>query len=258
MSTAMRPLVVIPTYNERDNLGCLIPAILDVDNRLHILVVDDASPDDTAAAVRELKASRSGQRLFLQCRTGKLGLGSAYVHGLKWGLAEGYDFLIQMDADWSHHPRYLVTMLDLAERADFVIASRYVSGGGTLNWGAGRRLVSRYASFCSRRILGMDVADFTGGFNGWSGHVLRDIGLDGLRSDGYSVQIELKYLAHNLGYRHIEFPIVFGERRAGTSKMSASIALEACWRVWAFRLRSQTSNRRALARLKTATDTRAN
>src|SRR5262249_45915530 len=142
MSNALRPLVVIPTYNERDNLGWLIPTILSVDKRLHVLIVDDGSPDNTAGAVRDLKASRCSQRLFLESRAGKLGLGSAYVHGLKWGLAEGYDFLIQMDGDWSHHPRHLVTMLQLAEQADFVIGSRYISGGGTFNWRAGRRFVS--------------------------------------------------------------------------------------------------------------------
>jgi dolichol-phosphate mannosyltransferase len=236
MCDPARPLVVIPTYNERENVAQLIPAILGVNSRLHILIVDDGSPDDTAGAVSELKDKDYPSRLFLQCRSGKLGLGSAYVHGLKWGLAKGYTFLIQMDADWSHHPRHLERMLELAQESDYVVGSRYVPEGGTLNWGAGRKLLSRFASFYSRLILGVNFADFTGGFNGWSSSVLRRINLDSLKSDGYSFQIEMKYRAHRLGYRHVEFPILFNERRAGKSKMSAAIALEACWRVWQLRL----------------------
>ncbi len=233
-----RPLVVIPTYNERDNVAQLIPAILAVDRRVHVLTIDDASPDDTAAEILRLSGNDKPQRVFLKSRPGKLGLGSAYVLGMYWGLAKGYDFLIQMDADWSHHPRYIETMLRLAGRADFVVGSRYVEGGGTLHWGKGRRLLSRLASIYSRLILRTNFADFTGGFNGWSREALRAINPDKLRSDGYSFQIELKYRAHQLGYTHIEFPIVFDERRAGRSKMSAAIALEACWRVWELRLRS--------------------
>jgi len=250
MCNPTRPLVVIPTYNERDNIAQLIPKILDTDSRLHILIVDDASPDNTAGAVLKLKENGLTSRLFLQSRPGKMGLGKAYVHGLKWGLAKGYNFLIQMDGDWSHHPRYLERMLQLAREADFVIGSRYVSGGGTLHWGAQRRLLSRFASLYSRIILGVDIADFTGGFNGWSGAVLREISLDTLRSDGYSFQIELKYRAHKLGYKHIEFPIIFDERRAGKSKMSTSIALEACWRVWELRLIKKMATRRAAAQPK--------
>lgn len=235
MPDPRRPLVVIPTYNEQDNVAQLIPVILATDSRLHILIVDDGSPDNTSAAVLELKENYCPPRLFLQSRRDKLGLGSAYVQGLKWGLSEGYDFMIQMDGDWSHHPRYLERMLQLAGESDFVIGSRYVAGGGTLHWGAGRKLLSRSASIYSRIILRVDFADFTGGFNGWSCNVLRAICLDSLRSEGYSFQIELKYKAHRLGYKHVEFPIVFDERRAGRSKMSTSIALEACWRMWELR-----------------------
>jgi dolichol-phosphate mannosyltransferase len=229
--------VIIPTYNERDNLGRLIPAILDTDSRLHILVVDDGSPDNTAGAVLELKGGGYGSRLFLESRRGKLGLGSAYIRGFKWGLAQGYDFLIEMDGDWSHRPQYLAMMLQLARDADFVIGSRYVPGGGTLNWGLGRRLLSQFGNLYARRILNPKIADFTGGFNGWASEVLRKINLDAVRSDGYSFQIELKYRAYQQGYRSVEFPILFDERRAGKSKMSVFIALEACWRVWEFRFR---------------------
>ena len=230
------PLVIIPTYNEYENVTELIPAILAVEPRLEVLVIDDASPDNTAEGVLKLKEKGCASRLHLRSRSGKLGLGSAYIHGFKWGLANGYDFLIQMDADWSHDPRAIATMLQLAERFDFVVASRYVPGGGTVNWGTGRRLLSKYASIYARFFLRTRFADFTGGFNGWSQNVLKGISLDELRSDGYSFQIELKYRAAQLGYTHVEFPIIFSERRTGKSKMSLAIALEASWRVWQFRL----------------------
>jgi dolichol-phosphate mannosyltransferase len=230
-----KPLVIIPTYNERDNVEQLIPAILGLDERLHVLVVDDGSPDDTAGAVLKLKENQYPHRLFLNLRPAKLGLGSAYVHGFNWGLDMGYDFLIEMDADWSHHPKYLISMLQLAGQTDFVVGSRYVSGGGTLNWGLGRRILSRFGSLYSSLILGIRLADFTGGFNGWSAPALREIKLNRLKSNGYSFQIELKYRAHKLGFKHLEFPILFEERQAGKSKMSTSIALEAFWRVWQLR-----------------------
>jgi dolichol-phosphate mannosyltransferase len=236
----MRPLVIIPTYNERENIPLLIAEILRIDQRLHILIVDDASPDATAEAVQELQRQGNDSRLFLESRSGKLGLGSAYVHGMKWGLAHGYDFTIEMDGDWSHPPESLPKMLELAEQFDFVIGSRYVRGGGTLNWGPGRKLLSRLASVYSRFVLRVNIADFTGGFTGWSRGVLERIGLDTVRSDGYSFQIELKYRAHRLGFRHVEFPIWFNERRAGKSKMSAAIAVEACWRVWQLKLSRPT------------------
>ncbi len=232
-SSPRKPLIIIPTYNERENVGQLIPAILSAEDRFHILVVDDGSPDDTAKVVIALQEEKScAGRLFLSSRAGKLGLGSAYVHGFQWGLARGYDFLIEMDADWSHPPESLPKMLQLAGKTDFVIGSRYVSGGGTLNWGTGRQFLSKFGSFYARAILGAQFSDFTGGFNGWSAEVLRRVGLDTLRSNGYSFQIELKYRARRLGFQYIEFPIIFDERRAGRSKMSTRIALEAFWRVW--------------------------
>ncbi|MDR0842445.1 MAG: polyprenol monophosphomannose synthase [Acidobacteriota bacterium] len=229
-----RPLVIIPTYNERGNILRLIPEVLSLDDSLHILVVDDASPDDTAGAVTSQIEIFPG-RVFLLRREGRLGLGSAYVRGFQWGLDGGYDFLIQMDADWSHHPCYLPAMLEAAGTADFVIGSRYIEEGGTRNWGLGRRLISRFGSFYSQAVLGVKIADFTGGFNGWSAEVLQSVGVETLRSNGYSFQIELKHRAHRKGFRYVEIPIVFDERRSGRSKMSARIALEAFWRVWAFR-----------------------
>jgi len=235
MGYPLRPLVVIPTYNERENISQIVPAVLDADSRLQVLIVDDSSPDHTSEAVLELLNSGYASRLYLQSRPRKLGLGSAYVLGFKWGLAKGHDFLIQMDADWSHNPADLSEMLRLAEKTDFVVGSRYVRGGGTENWGVGRKLLSKFGGAYSRMVLRSDFADFTGGFNGWSSDILRTIGLDALRSDGYGFQIELKYRADRLGYSHSEFPILFTERRAGSSKMSLAIALEACWRVWKFR-----------------------
>ena len=236
---SFKPLVIIPTYNERENIQRLIPEILNIDERIHVLVVDDGSPDGTAEEVSSLIASFPG-RALLSRRPGKMGLGSAYVHGFLQGLDKGYDFFIQMDADWSHHPRYLPEMVRLAGEADFVIGSRYVSGGGTLNWGLGRRIISRFGSLYARTVLGVKIADFTGGFNGWSADTLRGVDVRSLRSNGYSFQIELKYRAHRLGFRRREFPIFFDERRSGKSKMSPAIALEAFWRVWELRLRKRS------------------
>ncbi len=231
-----RPLVVIPTYNERENIPGLISAILETDPSLHVLVVDDGSPDGTAPAVLELKDAGHGDRIFLLARSEKLGLGKAYVDGFDWGLEKGFDFMIEMDGDWSHHPKFLGEMIRLAREADFVIGSRYVPGGGTINWGVGRRVLSKFGSMYSRSVLGVAIADFTGGFNGWSAEILRRIQLHTIRSNGYSFQIELKYRAHRLGFKHAEFPIMFQERRKGRSKMSAAIAAEAFWRVWMLRL----------------------
>jgi dolichol-phosphate mannosyltransferase len=235
MRQMLRPLVILPTYNERENLQRLIPEILKIDPRVHVLVVDDSSPDDTAGLVRQLLLTELGTRIFLETRASKRGLASAYVHGFSWGLARGYDFLIEMDADWSHQPKYLAQMLAGASEADFVIGSRYVADGGTLNWGLGRKLLSRGGSLYARLILGVNVADLTGGFNGWHAGVLQSACIESIQSQGYSFQIELKYRASQLGFKHIEFPITFEERRAGKSKMSAAIAVEAIWRVWAFR-----------------------
>jgi dolichol-phosphate mannosyltransferase len=209
-----------------------------------MLIVDDNSPDNTGAAVLELKQKFYPDRVHLNSRPGKLGLGSAYVSGFKWGIEQGYDFLIEMDGDWSHSPEDLKRMLQAAETHDFVVASRYIKGGGTLNWGLGRKFISRFASIYSRIVLGSNFSDFTGGYNGWSSTLLQAIDVTSLRSDGYSFQIELKYLSDKLGFKHKEIPITFTERRAGKSKMSVAIAVEACWRVWKFRLDWQKSSRR--------------
>lgn len=233
----MKPLVILPTYNEKDNLQGIIPAILEVDPKISLLIVDDASPDGTAAFVESLIPQYAG-RLFVEKRAGKLGLGTAYVHGFNWGLDRGYDFIIEMDADWSHPPRFLKNMIELGSKYDFVVGSRYVNGGGTVNWGFGRLMISRFGSLYSRLILGVNIRDFTGGFNGWNARVLRAIEPATIMSNGYSFQIELKYRASALGFSRAEFPITFEERRAGQSKMSGAIVREAMWRVWQLRAKN--------------------
>lgn len=231
----MKKLVVIPTYNERENISELIKVILILHPDTHILVVDDASPDGTAEAVKVMQGQNQGQNIHLLSRSGKQGLGKAYIAGFKWALENNFDFVVEMDADWSHPPRFLKTMFELGSKNDFVIGSRYVKGGGSVNWNWFRKLISRFGGFYARSILRVKINDFTGGFNGWNQKVLRALDLDGISSDGYSFQIEIKYKASLLGFSFVEFPILFEERREGQSKMSASIVREAVYKVWAIR-----------------------
>ena len=236
----MKSLVIVPTYNEIENIESLIKAVFEnVPSNVELLICDDGSPDGTGELVKKLKLSNP--RIHSLHRTGKLGLGSAYVAGFKYGLANGFDAVIEMDADFSHNPIYLKTMLAHLEKNDFVIGSRYVSGGGTVNWGLGRKILSRGGSFYSRMILGAPIRDFTGGFNGWRKHVLENIALDTITSDGYSFQIELKYRAFLKNYRYTEFPIIFEDRKVGNSKMSKRIVLEALKKVWQFRASSKAA-----------------
>lgn len=231
----MRALVVIPTYNEVENIKALLESILEkTPQELECLVVDDGSPDGTGQLVDTIAASKP--RVHAYHRDEKKGLGSAYVAGFKWGLAKGFDALIEMDADFSHDPKYLPKMLKLLESHDVVIGSRYVSGGGTVNWGLGRRLLSKGGSLYSRWILGAGIRDFTGGFNGWKRKCLEALDLDTIQSDGYSFQIELKYRAFLKGFKITEFPIVFEDRKVGASKMNKRIVFEALKRVWEFRI----------------------
>jgi dolichol-phosphate mannosyltransferase len=227
----MKRLVIIPSYNEKENLEKLIPVVLGIDSRLSVLVVDDNSPDKTVDLVQEQMAGFK-ERLFLLSRPAKMGLASAYIQGFKWGLGEGFDFLIQMDADWSHSPKYLATMLSLAHRADLLIGSRYVDSGGVANWSSFRLLISRWGNLYAREVLGLSIRDLTGGFNGWHGQVLKSIAFETVCSNGYSFQIELKHRAARLGVKILEFPIIFEERRAGQSKMSGTIIFEAAWKPW--------------------------
>ncbi len=219
-------LIVIPTYNEVENLEPITSAVLGVTpETVHILIVDDGSPDGTGKLADQL-ASRN-PRIHVLHRTQKQGLGPAYIAGFKWGFQNQFQYLIEMDADFSHHPRFLPKMIELVEKYDFVIGSRYVTGGGTVNWGLMRKIISRGGSLYARTILGAPIRDFTGGFNGWNRKVLEAIDLDTLEAGGYSFQIELKYRAFKRGFKFTEFPILFEDRRVGNSKMSSKIVIEA-------------------------------
>ncbi len=229
----MRPLLIIPTYNERENIREIIPAIFAAGVDVDILVVDDSSPDGTAEEVRRL--AQAEPRVNLLLRTEKAGLAKAYLAGFHWGLERGYSHLIEMDADFSHRPIDLKKLVENRDQADFVIGSRYIEGGGTSNWSFFRKLISRGGSLYARWILGYPLNDWTGGFNLWSRRVLEGIHLPSIHSEGYSFQIELKYKALRYGFRGLEVPILFEERREGQSKMSSRIVLEAFYRVWQMR-----------------------
>lgn len=236
-SQSVRVLLCIPTYNEIENIGNLVAAVLaHTPPQVEILVLDDGSPDGTGQLVDKLVSENS--RIHVLHRPKKLGLGTAYVAGFKWGLNQGFEAFISMDADFSHDPKYLPKMLELLRDHDVVIGSRYVDGGGTMNWGWGRKILSKGGSIYSRTILGAKIRDFTGGFNGLKRKVLEGVDLDTLKSDGYSFQIELKYRAFLKGYSITEFPIVFEDRKVGKSKMNHKIILEALARVWGFRWRA--------------------
>ena len=230
----MKQLIIIPTYNEKVNISNLIPTLLDkTSENTEILVVDDSSPDGTAEIVREFQEKNN--RVHLLLRKKKEGLGRAYIAGMQWGLDQGFENLTEMDADFSHRPEDLLKILEESLRADFVVGSRYVSGGKTVNWGLLRKIISRGGSFYSRLILGYPLRDWTGGFNSWNRAVLIKMGLEQVKSNGYSFQIELKYRALKLGFKGVEVPITFEDRRVGQSKMSFKIVIEAFYKVWQIR-----------------------
>jgi dolichol-phosphate mannosyltransferase len=229
-----RALVCIPTYNERDNIGPITQAVLAADPRVDILVVDDNSPDGTGQLADELAAK--DPRVRVLHREKKEGLGRAYLAAFRWALAQGYAFILEMDADFSHDPKYLPTFLDAAEGgADLVLGSRYVEGGGTVNWGVGRKVISRGGSLYARSILGVGIRDLTGGFKCFNRRVLESIDLDEVRSTGYAFQIELTYRTLRKGFTVREVPIVFEDRRVGHSKMNKKIFVEALGMVWKLR-----------------------
>ena len=230
-----RLLVLIPTYNERENLPRIVPLVLEQHESIEILVIDDASPDGTGRLADELAAAEP--RVHVLHRAGKLGLGPAYLAGFKWGLARGYPLLCEMDADLSHSPDMLPTFMERAADADVVIGSRYLDGRVTVvDWPMNRLLISYFGCWYARTITGLPVADATGGFNCWRREVLQAIDLDRIASNGYAFQIELKLRAARRGFRLVEVPIVFTERGSGESKMSGKIVREAVWRVWMFRI----------------------
>lgn len=233
-------LVIIPTYNERENIKPLCEQVLAQLPICDILIVDDGSPDGTGALADELHAREP--RIRVLHRSGKLGLGTAYIAGFRYALEHGYEYIFEMDADFSHDPAYLPSLLAAAQGshgedgADVVIGSRRIPGGGTENWGAIRQLVSAGGSLYARTILGLPVRDLTSGFKCFRRRVLQTIDLDAVRSNGYSFQIEVTYRASQAGFRIAEVPIVFVDRRVGQSKMSGTIFAEALTMVWKLRL----------------------
>ncbi len=234
----MRTLVIIPTYNECENIAAITRAVCEATvhlpgQKVEVLVVDDNSPDGTAAVVKERIQEES--RLHLLSRPSKQGLGRAYTAGFAWGLERGFDAVVEMDADFSHRPADLVKILQCLPQSDFVVGSRYVSGGKTVNWGLLRKIISRGGSLYARLILGYPLNDWTGGFNAWKRHVLEKIDYRQVKSEGYSFQIELKYRSLRAGLKGTEVPIVFEDRRVGKSKMNFRIVVEGFWRVWGMR-----------------------
>jgi len=226
--------VVVPTYNECENIGALLRRILELP-RFRVLVVDDSSPDGTAEIVARM--AQAEPRIDLLSRPSKLGLGTAYIAGFRRALAEGASYIYEMDADFSHDPRYLPVLLEAAEtRYDLTIGSRYVRGGGTTDWGAARKFISRGGNIYARLILGLPVMDATGGFRCYRRRVLETLDLDAIHSNGYSFQIEMVYRTLQAGFQVGEAPITFPDRRVGRSKMSRRIVLEALLTVWRLRL----------------------
>lgn len=232
-----RKIVIIPTYNEKENIENIIRKVFSLDGGFDILIIDDGSPDGTAAIVKRLQ-QEFPERLHMIERPGKLGLGTAYITGFKWSIDKGYDYTFEMDADFSHNPEDLPRLYQACkDGADLAIGSRYCDGISVINWPIGRIIMSYYASVYVRTILGMKVYDCTAGFKCYSNKVLRTIDLDKVEMKGYGFQIEMKYTTYKLGFKITEVPIIFVNRKAGTSKMSGGIFGEAFWGVIKLRFR---------------------
>lgn len=236
-------LVVIPTYNEIQNLRGIVGLVLQQASdcaavhgvtKVNILIVDDNSPDGTGSLADEL--AKEDERVHVLHRTNKEGLGRAYIAGFNWGLDRDFDAICEMDADFSHDPKYLPDFWRLLKEYDVVIGSRYVDGGGVKNWSTSRKFISRGGSFYARTILGLNLQDLTGGYNAWRREVLEKVDLTSIESEGYAFQIELKWRATKKGFRVVETPIVFEDRTRGKSKMSKKIFLEAVFRVASMRI----------------------
>jgi dolichol-phosphate mannosyltransferase len=225
-------LVIVPTYNERENISALLHKVFSLEKDFHVLIVDDGSPDGTAELVKELQSSFS-DRLHLLQRSGKLGLGTAYLAGFKWGLDKGYEYLFEMDADFSHNPDDLLRLLDACanQGADLSVGSRYVKGGGVVNWPFNRIALSKGASLYTRIITGMPIKDPTAGFMCYTRKVLQRLDLEKIRFVGYAFQIEMKFKAWRAGFRIQEVPIQFQDRTQGVSKMHRGIIEEGIWGV---------------------------
>ena len=232
-------LVIIPTYNEIENISNIIDAVISQPETFDVLIIDDGSPDGTASVVREKMKQYDG-RVFLEERKGELGLGTAYIHGFKWAKRHGYEYVIEMDADFSHNPNDLPKLYKACkeEGADLSIGSRYISGVNVVNWPMGRVLMSYYASAYVRIVTGMSVRDTTAGFVCYKRRVLDTLDLDKIEFKGYAFQIEMKFKAYKHGFKIKEVPIIFVNRELGTSKMNSSIFGEAVFGVIKLRLRS--------------------
>jgi len=231
-------LVIIPTYNEKENIEKILRVVFNLDKTFDVLVVEDNSPDGTADIVKSLM-DEFKDRLFIMERKGKLGLGTAYIDGFKWALDRGYNYVTEMDADFSHNPKDLVRLYEAIKgtAADVAVGSRYIKGVNVVNWPMGRVLMSYYASKYVRIVTGMDIMDTTAGFVCWSKKVLETIDLDKVRFVGYAFQIEMKYTAVKLGFNIVEVPIIFTDRTEGESKMNKSIFREAILGVIQLRIR---------------------
>ena len=234
-----KDVVIIPTYNEKENITAIINAVFSQQHDFHILIIDDGSPDGTANILKDMMPKYTDE-LFLIERQGKQGLGTAYLTGFKWALEHGYDYVFEMDADFSHDPDDLIRLLDACvdEGADLAIGSRYVSGVNVVNWPMGRVLMSYFASVYVRLVTGMDIKDTTAGFKCYSRKVLEAIDLDNIHLKGYGFQIEMKFTTWKLGFKIKEVPIIFTDRKQGSSKMSGGIFNEAVWGVIGMKLRS--------------------
>jgi len=230
-------LIIIPTYNERENITLIIPEIKKSLSGAHVLVVDDSSPDGTSAAVKEMVAD-GADGLFVLDRAAKQGLGRAYIAGFKWALERGYEYIFEMDADFSHNPEYLPKFIEAAQSADLVIGSRYINGVNIVNWPMSRLLLSYFGNMFARLVTGLRIADSTGGFKCFRRAVLESLNLNGIASSGYSFQIEVNFFAWKSGFKIKEIPIIFTDRQRGVSKMSTKIIKEAALLVWKLRVKS--------------------
>jgi dolichol-phosphate mannosyltransferase len=240
-------LVVIPTYNEKENISKIIHAVFELNEGFHVLVVDDGSPDGTAQIVKDLQLTFP-QQLFIEQRTGKLGLGTAYIHGFKWAIAGNYQFVFEMDADFSHNPKDLPRLYNACKKedADLAVGSRYIKNGGVINWPKNRIALSKGASFYTRIITWMPVKDPTAGFICYKKKVLESINLDRISFVGYAFQIEMKFAAWKLGFKLKEVPIIFQDRAYGISKMNKSIVKEGILGVLKLRWNSIFKNYRKI------------
>jgi len=232
----MKILVIIPTYNEKENISTILPLVLKQDQEIEVLVVDDNSPDGTGRLVEELQSSNP--RIKLIKREKKSGLGTAYIAGFDYALQNGYDYIFEMDSDFSHEPSYIPDFLKAIKDSDLVLGSRYIRGVNVVNWPMTRLLLSYFANVYARWVTGLPVRDSTGGFKCFRREVLEKIGLDNIHSNGYAFQIEMNFRAWKKGFKIKEIPIIFVDRRAGESKMSKKIVREAIWMVWKLRILS--------------------